>query len=430
MAEASAASGPAYTVTSYDCDSNKADIERLTAIVEKQQEGLRAASDPPDFKYLTRFQKMKFIRPFDYRVMPWTSGCEKPEGVLSVRHYVAQMKEGDKEIVGWLVAHKRTDKGMPRDTARIYLSEISTIRVRKAAYRGVGDALLKQLREDAEDVTPPWGEGVTFIYLYPLRPELEPVYKARGYLNYRELSERLHTAPNRQYDVVRHMFLVTKGSKGKSMNDIIPDDLMNAMKANVNQPRISAMYDAEKMAKDAAANGVEGADTLVDLFTTHRRHIQKRWEELQNELDNFDMFADDPHPMSEEEKIQALLAVAVKAVKEKQDGGRRKTARNTHRLRFLRKHRMTVRGYSLGELSKVSKVSQPILQQVYDRGIGAYKTNPTSVRMKGTFRKGVRAPYSKKLSKEQWAMARVYSFLDGNPKHDTDLRRKTRRRHK
>jgi hypothetical protein len=42
--------------------------------------------------------------------------------------------------------------------------------------------------------------------------------------------------------------------------------------------------------------------------------------------------------------------------------------------------------------------------------------------MKGTFKKNVKAPYSKKLSKEQWAMARVYSFLDGNPKHDTDLR--------
>jgi hypothetical protein len=110
--------------------------------------------------------------------------------------------------------------------------------------------------------------------------------------------------------------------------------------------------------------------------------------------------------------------------------GGSKTARNTHRLRFFRKHRLSVRGYSLGELSKVSKVSRPILQQVYDRGIGAYKTNPTSVRMKGTFRKGVKAPYSKKLSKEQWAMARVYSFLDGNPKHDTDLRRKTRRWHK
>jgi hypothetical protein len=31
---------------------------------------------------------------------------------------------------------------------------------------------------------------------------------------------------------------------------------------------------------------------------------------------------------------------------------------------------------------------------------------------------------SKKLSKEQWAMARVYSFINGNPKHDNDLRLK------
>jgi len=43
--------------------------------------------------------------------------------------------------------------------------------------------------------------------------------------------------------------------------------------------------------------------------------------------------------------------------------------------------------------------------------------------MKRTFKKGVNAPYKMKLSKEQWAMARIYSYLDGNPKHDTDLRK-------
>jgi len=96
----------------------------------------------------------------------------------------------------------------------------------------------------------------------------------------------------------------------------------------------------------------------------------------------------------------------------------------THRLRFFRKHRLPVHGYSVAELSKISHVPRAILQEVYNRGIGAYKTNPTSVRMRGTFKKGVNAPYSRKLSKEQWAMARVYSFLDGNPKHDTDLREK------
>lgn len=77
---------------------------------------------------------------------------------------------------------------------------------------------------------------------------------------------------------------------------------------------------------------------------------------------------------------------------------------------------------SLKELSEVSKVPIGILQQVYNRGVGAYKTQPKSVRLKGSFVKNVDAPMSAKLSKEQWGMARVYSFLDGNPKHDNDLR--------
>jgi hypothetical protein len=98
------------------------------------------------------------------------------------------------------------------------------------------------------------------------------------------------------------------------------------------------------------------------------------------------------------------------------------TGGGTHRMNFLKKHKLEDKGYSLLQLSRISKVSLATLQEVYDRGSGAYKTNPTSVRMKRTFKKGVNAPYKMKLSKEQWAMARVYSFLDGNQKHDTDLR--------
>jgi hypothetical protein len=94
----------------------------------------------------------------------------------------------------------------------------------------------------------------------------------------------------------------------------------------------------------------------------------------------------------------------------------------THRENFLRKYNLEDKGYSLNDLSKISGYKKRTLQDVYDRGIGAYKTNPQSVRMKGTFEKGVNAPMSQKLSKEQWAMARVYSFLDGSQKHDTDLR--------
>ena len=98
-------------------------------------------------------------------------------------------------------------------------------------------------------------------------------------------------------------------------------------------------------------------------------------------------------------------------------------AGKTHRQHFLHEHGLEDAGHSLDELSDVSYVPLPILQEVYNRGVGAYKTNPTSVRLKGSYVKGVDAPMDAKLSKEQWGMARVYSFLDGNPKHDNDLRR-------
>jgi hypothetical protein len=94
----------------------------------------------------------------------------------------------------------------------------------------------------------------------------------------------------------------------------------------------------------------------------------------------------------------------------------------THRQQWLRKNRLEDRSYSLAELSKLSGTPLKTLQEIYNRGIGAYKTQPTSVRMKGTFEKGVNAPMSMKLSKEQWAFARVYSWLNGSKKHDMDLR--------
>jgi len=93
----------------------------------------------------------------------------------------------------------------------------------------------------------------------------------------------------------------------------------------------------------------------------------------------------------------------------------------THRKRFLKKYNLEDQSYSLEDLAEISNVPEKVLQEVYNRGIGAYKTNPESVRIKGTFKKGP-APMSQKLSKEQWAMARVYSFLDGSKKHDQDLR--------
>jgi len=94
----------------------------------------------------------------------------------------------------------------------------------------------------------------------------------------------------------------------------------------------------------------------------------------------------------------------------------------THRENVLRKYKLEDKPYSIAELSRITGVSRLTLREVRKRGFGAYNTQPSSVRMKGSFKKGVSAPMSMKLSPQQWAMARVYSFLDGNPKHDADLR--------
>lgn len=71
---------------------------------------------------------------------------------------------------------------------------------------------------------------------------------------------------------------------------------------------------------------------------------------------------------------------------------------------------------SLEEIAELSQIPVEALQEVYNRGIGAWKTNPQSVRMKGTFKKGVNAPISMKLSKEQWGFGRIFAFVMGTKK--------------
>lgn len=95
---------------------------------------------------------------------------------------------------------------------------------------------------------------------------------------------------------------------------------------------------------------------------------------------------------------------------------------STKRQDVLKKYGLANKSYSLEELSEATKVPLSILKEVYKRGLGAYNTQPKSVRLKGSFVKNVDAPMSAKLSAPQWAQARVYSFLAGNPAHDNDLR--------
>ena len=88
----------------------------------------------------------------------------------------------------------------------------------------------------------------------------------------------------------------------------------------------------------------------------------------------------------------------------------------TNREQFFKKHGVPLtESLSLAQVAKLSKVPIAALKEVYKRGEGAYANNPESVRVKGTFAKNpslAAVPLSGRLSMAQWAMARVYSFVN------------------
>ena len=99
----------------------------------------------------------------------------------------------------------------------------------------------------------------------------------------------------------------------------------------------------------------------------------------------------------------------------------------TNREKYLKKMGLDPKeSYSIKELSKVSGVPVSILQEVYNRGIGAWKSNPESVRLLSG-EKNYSTSRAGKMSKEQWASARIYSFLDKGTTYkttDSDLAKK------
>jgi hypothetical protein len=90
----------------------------------------------------------------------------------------------------------------------------------------------------------------------------------------------------------------------------------------------------------------------------------------------------------------------------------------TNKMKFNKRYNQPVsKSNSLNDIAKLSGISKSILQQVYNRGVGAWKTNPGSVRNV----RGVKGGPGKKMSKEQWAIARVYSFvMGGTTRRTTD----------
>jgi len=89
----------------------------------------------------------------------------------------------------------------------------------------------------------------------------------------------------------------------------------------------------------------------------------------------------------------------------------------TNREKFLRKHGLPKdTSLSLQEIASYSRMPVAALRKVYEKGLGAYHTNPESVRLKGSFKKDPSAPLSRKLSAPQWGVARVMAFVMKTPK--------------
>ena len=73
----------------------------------------------------------------------------------------------------------------------------------------------------------------------------------------------------------------------------------------------------------------------------------------------------------------------------------------TNKQKFNKRYKQPLnKSNSKKDISRLTGISMSILDKVYDRGMGAYRTNPSSVRP------SVKSP-------QKWAMARVYSFAVG-----------------
>ena len=80
----------------------------------------------------------------------------------------------------------------------------------------------------------------------------------------------------------------------------------------------------------------------------------------------------------------------------------------TNRNKFNKKYGFPLNAsHSKKEISKLSGVSMSVLNKVYDRGLGARKSNPGSVRNL----KGVKGGAGPKMSGAEWAMGRIYSYV-------------------
>ena len=89
---------------------------------------------------------------------------------------------------------------------------------------------------------------------------------------------------------------------------------------------------------------------------------------------------------------------------------------STNKNKFNKKYGFKLdEGHSKAEISRLTGIPRSILDQVFDRGVGARKTNPESVRSATTGKKVGGRSLKGKMSAEQWGYGRIYSFVMKQP---------------
>ena len=89
---------------------------------------------------------------------------------------------------------------------------------------------------------------------------------------------------------------------------------------------------------------------------------------------------------------------------------------STNKNKFNKKYGFKLdEGHSKAEISRLTGIPRSILDQVFDRGVGARKTNPESVRSATTGKKIGGRSLKGKMSAEQWGYGRIYSFVMKQP---------------
>ncbi len=92
----------------------------------------------------------------------------------------------------------------------------------------------------------------------------------------------------------------------------------------------------------------------------------------------------------------------------------------TYKQRFNKKYGFPLNEpHDKSEISKITGIKKSILDKVWDRGAGAWKTNIESVRLKSGKKDFSVKDRSKKMSSEQWSFGRIYSFVMGGKTQKT-----------